>query len=297
MTKLKQYNINDFKDILSQQAKPSEKVYMTKSLGLLRDIHGAYFARTIGKEPVMLKEMRVLMVKKGGVTVTLNLTKRTFSGGALIFLAPDSIVQFESIDDETTEIGFTMSNDVFAAAVGSNVPQAFDGHVRDFIISLSAEEQEMIDRIHLLLYTHARMENSSLQVTMSLFSALLWYVNDVWCRRGEPALQKQSREQRLFTDFIQLVRDNVRKERSVEFYASELCISDRYMSAIISQVSGFGAKKWIDDALIANIKVELKHTNKPVTVVSDEFNFPNTSFFCKYFKRLTGVTPNEYRNL
>ena len=53
------------------------------------------------------------------------------------------------------------------------------------------------------------------------------------------------------------------------------------------------AKKWIDLALITRIKVELMHTSKSIVQIADELNFPNPSFFSKYFKRIIGVTPGE----
>ena len=62
------------------------------------------------------------------------------------------------------------------------------------------------------------------------------------------------------------------------------------------KVSGKAAKQWIDDALVARIKVALRHTDKQMAQISDEMNFPNNSFFNKYFKRLTGLTPGQYRS-
>ncbi|MBR1474794.1 MAG: AraC family transcriptional regulator, partial [Muribaculaceae bacterium] len=44
------------------------------------------------------------------------------------------------------------------------------------------------------------------------------------------------------------------------------------------------------------IMVALRHTDKPVAQIADEMNFANTSFFTKYFKRMTGLTPLQWRN-
>ena len=51
----------------------------------------------------------------------------------------------------------------------------------------------------------------------------------------------------------------------------------------------------IDDAIITRIKVALRHSDKTVSEIADEMCFPNPSFFCKYFKRLTGMTTQAYR--
>ena len=54
--------------------------------------------------------------------------------------------------------------------------------------------------------------------------------------------------------------------------------------------SGSGAEPRV------RIKVELRHTDKSVAQISDEMGFPNPSFFSKYFKRLTGMTPAAFKN-
>lgn len=74
-----------------------------------------------------------------------------------------------------------------------------------------------------------------------------------------------------------------------------LFVTDRYLSSLVSQVSQVSAKEWIDRALIAKAKVALRHSDITSTQLSDELNFPNTAFFCKYFKRIVGCTPTEYR--
>ena len=51
----------------------------------------------------------------------------------------------------------------------------------------------------------------------------------------------------------------------------------------------------IDRALITQAKVLLRHSDKSVAQISEDLNFPNPAFFSKYFKRLTAMTPLEYR--
>lgn len=295
MTKLKNYTLEDFGELLSSETDIQHHGLMTRNFVVIRDFSPSVLMQQFAHEPITLSEMRVLLLKKGRVTLLVNLIRYTVEAGDLIYIAPDSILQIEQMSDDVMGEGFSVNNDIFAMAVGNNIPQAFDGRVRDFKLHMVAKELKLFDDIHLLLYTHARETNGAAQITLSLLSALFWHVSAVWANREAPLLMKQTREQRLFKDFLCLVRDNVRRERNISFYADKLCITPRYMSSIIAQVSGYGAKKWIDDALIANIKIELKHTDKSIGAISDDFSFPNVSFFCKYFKRMTGVSPGEYR--
>ena len=67
------------------------------------------------------------------------------------------------------------------------------------------------------------------------------------------------------------------------------------MSTLVKQVSGKAAKQWIDEAIVTRIKVELRHTDKSAAQIADEMCFANPSFFSKYFKRMTGLSPAEFR--
>lgn len=75
-----------------------------------------------------------------------------------------------------------------------------------------------------------------------------------------------------------------------------MCLTERYLGTVIRQASGVTAKQWIDRALITYAKTQLLHTDKTVAQISNEMNFPNPSFFSKYFKRITQMTPLSFVN-
>lgn len=86
-----------------------------------------------------------------------------------------------------------------------------------------------------------------------------------------------------------------KREHQLGFYAGKLCITSRYLDTLIQSPSGVKAKDWIDRAIISSVKVMLRHSEKQTSQITDELNFPNASFFCKYFKHITGLTPQQYR--
>ena len=59
--------------------------------------------------------------------------------------------------------------------------------------------------------------------------------------------------------------------------------------------SNFGAKQWIDDYSILELKVRLKSTSDSFQKIIDEFNFPDLAFMSKYFKTRVGISPSEFR--
>ena len=97
-------------------------------------------------------------------------------------------------------------------------------------------------------------------------------------------------------DFIGLVREHHRRERTVAFYADKLFISPKYLSLIIKETLGRSAAEIIDDYVILEAKNLLRFSGKDIQQVSYELNFPNQSSFGKYFKHLTGLSPSEYQH-
>lgn len=104
-----------------------------------------------------------------------------------------------------------------------------------------------------------------------------------------------SRKEALFNAFIMNVEKNHKKEHSVKFYADQLFVTAKYLSAVTDELSGKGAKQWIDEYVALDAKVLLRSTQMDIQEISKELNFPDMSFFGKFFKRMVGLSPKAYR--
>lgn len=106
-----------------------------------------------------------------------------------------------------------------------------------------------------------------------------------------------NRQQELFTNFMELLQKDYMKERNIKYYASKLCVTPRYLSRIIHEVSGLFASDHIDYFVIAEAKQLLRCKKYTVLQVSEMLNFTSQSFFGRYFKNYTGYTPKQYQEL
>lgn len=95
--------------------------------------------------------------------------------------------------------------------------------------------------------------------------------------------------------FILLLDNHCRQERRLSFYADRLCITPKYLTVLVKQASGRNARQWMVDFVIAESKRLLQKETLTVLEVSDRMNFPNQSFFTKFFRQYTGQTPTEYK--
>ena len=79
------------------------------------------------------------------------------------------------------------------------------------------------------------------------------------------------------------------------FCVRKRCILPKHLSNVIKELTGKSASQWIDDYVVLEAKTLLKSTNLTILQISEELHFANQSFFGKYFKQHTGLSPMRYR--
>ncbi len=104
-----------------------------------------------------------------------------------------------------------------------------------------------------------------------------------------------TRENEITSSFVSMVEENYKEYRDLEFYAAKMCLTPKYISMVVKKTTGMTASKWVDKYVTLYAKSQLASTNRSVKEISNELNFPSQSFFGKYFRRMTGVSPSEYR--
>ncbi len=104
-----------------------------------------------------------------------------------------------------------------------------------------------------------------------------------------------SSKKEYFYSFIRELFKFHKQSREVLFYANSLHISSNYLNEICQSISKHSAKELIDYYLSSQLKFELNNTSKSMQELTDEYNFPNQSYFCRYYKRIMGETPTKTR--
>ena len=134
------------------------------------------------------------------------------------------------------------------------------------------------------------------EVVQHLLAALLHNIKYIRTEEANDTSRRFSHQEEIFWRFIALVNEFSKNERTVGFYADKLCLTPRYLNTLIRQVSHQTVMEWINQSVILEAKVLLKHSNLLVYQISDELHFPNPSFLsASSFKRMTGMTPQEYQ--
>ena len=101
----------------------------------------------------------------------------------------------------------------------------------------------------------------------------------------------------LFGKFMEMLEDNYLVSRKVEFYADSLCITAKYLTMIVVRKTGLTPKKMIDEYVILQMKLMLRSPGISAKEVASQFSFSDMSFFTRYFKSHTGITPSAFQTL
>ena len=129
----------------------------------------------------------------------------------------------------------------------------------------------------------------------SIFYLFSSFIRDRLKNEKSEDIKGSSRHRKMFEIFIALVSEHHLRERRLSFYADKLCITPRYLSKVVKDVSGKSAVEYIDKFVILEAQHLLRHSDLGIKEIADRLNFEDPSSFYKYFKSQVGMTPNQYR--
>lgn len=248
------------------------------------------------EHPFKADVVTAIIVIKGNTKGKINLTPYHTEGPSFIIILPDQILEYEHISKDFSGLFIIMSRR-FTESL--NIEERFSVFIsirNNPCISLNKEALDAMITYYQMMQRAIRLKDNPSHIeiakhlTKAFFYGAGYYFHDL---DNENTKSKNE----IFVDnFLQLVQTNFKKHRDIKFYADKLCLTPKYMSAIIKENSGKSANEWINDYIILEAKALLKSTNMNIQQISDELNFSNQSFFGKYFKRLVGLSPKEYKN-
>lgn len=157
--------------------------------------------------------------------------------------------------------------------------------------------QRYLDLFHLVktLYHEAAVELRDEMVRGFLSVSVASFLSQTQMSINVPASLAASRGDEVFLRFMDDLQLYAGRERTVQFYADRQFISAKHFSKLVRQVSGKHPMEHIRNRVIIEAKTLLRSTDLSIREIADALHFSNDSFFCRYFKHDTGLSPFEYR--
>lgn len=262
-------------------------------------------ADVISNTPKRVTGLTIILGLQGNVTVDVNLNTYDMQAGSVMLVGPESLFQLRHIDSGPFDFCLFVVSSEFVRDINLDIntinSMGFSNN-HSPLMQLTPEEMDLLKRYFALVH-HSTLDNTDAifvkSIARSVIAAAFYQLMQFGKRREvkeeAPAERSSTRRHNYVKEFMQLVRDHHRSERSITFYASKLFISPKYLSIIIREATGRPASAWIDDYVILEAKNLLRFSGKNVQQIAYELNFTNQSSFGKYFKHLTGMSPTQFQ--
>ena len=246
-------------------------------------------------QPYRLQEGRIAIITNGRARVLINLIEYIFRPNYISLIAPGSIIQIIETSQDFDAHMMAIEHNFLPVSGKEEFFAHFLQRKKNLLLPLTTTEQVQIENFITVMWDVLQEPVFRKEVIQHLLAGLLYNIEYIAKNKGQSESSPLTHQNDIFQRFISLVNTYSKTERNVSFYADKLCLTPRYLNTVIRQASQQTVMDWINQSIILEAKVLLKHSNRLVYQISDELNFPNPSFFSKFFKRMTGMTPQEYQ--
>lgn len=250
------------------------------------------------KSPSKVPGYMFLLCFQGTCSITVHLTQYAMKKGTLLILLPDLYFQIleQSEDCRFIFAGFATelvrSSSLFSKSI-EYTPFIFEKPVMQLDKKGSGLIYDYI-RVIIKARSVACCNITQEQSALTFTQMILGLGNLI--KNGKSVNQQYNRNQEIVKELVRTVVMNYHTERNVSFYAEKMHLSPQHLSTTIKKITGKTLTDIISSFIINDAKAKLKSTEMTIQEIAYSLNFPDISFFGKYFKRYTGMSPKQYRN-
>lgn len=244
----------------------------------------------------------VHLITAGEVVVKINLLEYTLKKNDLVLFTSNMIRDMKSVSPDTRATNLLFSNDyLLGSAVPSKTAEALD-YLSGIITPVMPLQPHQVDLITTQLASLSlRIRHSqtntfySEDILRHLFTAFILEVGALYQTEGKRYVVAGTRKEHVVHQFLKLVIEKFREEKSVQAYADMIHITPKYLTTAVRELTGKTAGDLIDEMVIVEAKVLLNTSGMPIAQIAESLNFSDQFVFSKFFKKHCGQNPSTYR--
>jgi len=286
-------------DLTMEKIAGSNMAYYTdQDLAIFSDLR-----RSEARASFSAKFLILLFCTKGSIQVDINSNNYMIKGNEILLCAPHTYINMTMVSQDFQGKLICISNRLIADSLHYGVDTL------EKMLFLNSHPIVTFDNEHMKncsLYfemLHRKIKDTTIpykqEIIRSLLRAAMYeFLSHIETsdRPGQAEeLHASSQGDRLVRRFLKMLATDKVKPRFVIDYASRLCVTPKYLSAVCKSTTGKTASTWIDLFIVKEAKQLMLYSNKSIKEISQELGFPNLSFFGKYIKSQLGMSPTAYR--
>ena len=255
------------------------------------------------KEQQMAHYGAIIICRSGKANIQVNFDDWQLFEGAVITIFPNDVIRL--MPDETEE-PFLVEMLQYDAAMLREASLQLEHTVyeqlrQDRCRQDSPVVTNIINNMFRLLHVYFDQVGCTCISQLVLLQLKAFFIGFHEYLQRNPRTTKSNGEsprmREMFNRFMMLVERDYKLSRDVAYYASQMNITPKYLTLIMRQMTHETPKHIIDHYTILQLKLQLTASRQSVKEIAWEYHFNDVSFFCRYFKRHTGLTPMEIRTV
>lgn len=251
--------------------------------------------------PVKLLFVTLIICLRGKMRIRVNLKEMIVEANDLLLIIPGSIIDMVVCEGDCRMAVMHIDNDKVAHQPSVKIllklrtiikNESFITRFRESAMLQFVEGYKMMRKV--INDETLKFKNEAIEGCFQAMAA--YWMSEIEFQSQFEAAPKITRNEQIFKHFLNLVQKNYMVHREVSFYADQICITAKYLGVVVAQVSGRRPLDWIRDYVILDAKAMLLSRDYSIQQISQLLNFPNPSFFSKYFREAVGYSPSKYLN-
>ncbi|GAE16276.1 HTH-type transcriptional activator RhaS [Bacteroides pyogenes] len=251
--------------------------------------------------PSKLEVLSIGLCLEGRTILNLNLREYELVPGRMVVILPNQIMEYRRESDGFRGIFLAVSMNMLELLPQIRNMLSLFLYLKDYpCLDLTIEEQMLVKEYYAFIRKRLKDKQNAYRrdLAFGLMQSFFFELYSIF-HDHTPVVSRspknKSRKEYIFERFYESLVHFYQSERSVKFYADQLCLTPKHLSGVVKSVSGKTVGEWIDEFVILEAKALLNSSNLNIQEIADQLNFANQSFFGKYFKHYTGMSPKEYR--
>lgn len=250
-------------------------------------------------EYVVIDYGMILLCTEGEANIRVHFSEWLLKPGAVITLFPGDVVSIthksEEFKAETLRYAASLLREASLQLEHTVYSELKTDRCRTESATLTSIVSNMFDLLRLYFEQEGCTCLDQL-VLLQLKAFFLGFYDYLYRNPIERKADNGSpRTKELFNRFMRELENRYRQSRDVSFYAELLNISPKYLNIVTQRITSHTIKTIIDQYVVLQIKQSLSTEEMSIKQLAWEYHFSDLSFFCRYFKQHTGMTPQQFR--
>jgi AraC family 4-hydroxyphenylacetate 3-monooxygenase operon regulatory protein len=251
------------------------------------------------KAPFRMDYYALCICTAGEINIEIDRKQYKVNTNSFLIAAPSTIVKFiKTSDDFMMKLLFFDKNFLIKNISNPFIIEKMNLFSKGSysIVKTTARHSSQLQNLLDYLKKKSRKQGKFTEeiIRTIIFNLLLETAEIIEDENGA-ASEKEEGKKDLYLKFSKLIRENIREQRTVQFYADQLCISNKYLIDLIKKACGKTPHEVIDETLLKEAYVMLGNPDITISEIAFELQFNSASAFGRFFKKHTSLSPSEYR--